>query len=124
MNDPHFNNNGSISVGGAMVVGNDNTVHATSAPTSSASADASLQAMLAQIQRAAFHAHLPGSVLAEVVSRAGDAQRCLSDGQNLQVGEVLLRTYAALDAAVAPHAAAELRQMLETAARMAVELEP
>jgi hypothetical protein len=107
-----------------MVVGNGNTVDSTSAPSSSASAAASLAAMLAQIQRAAFQAHLPGPVLAEVVSRASDARRCLTDGQNLQVGEALLRTYAALDSAVPPQAAAELRQMLETAARMAVELEP
>lgn len=123
MKDPAFNNSGSISVGGAMVVGNGNTVESSPTPTPPV-ADSSLLTMLAKIQRAAYEAHLPSPVLSEVVTRAADAQRCISEGQTLQAGEALLRSYAAVDAAVPPHAAAELRQMLETAARMAVALEP
>lgn len=122
MSDSAFNNSGSISVGGAMVVGNGNQLGSPPPPPSRTPEEVSLATMLPLIQRAAVRAGLSGPALAEVVGGTLDAQRSLDRGETAQVSAALLRVYGALDPAQPGEPAAELRQMLETAARIAVEL--
>jgi hypothetical protein len=123
MSDGGFNNSGSLSVGGAMVVGSGNQLGPPPPPPARTPEEVSLATLLPLIQGAAVRAGLPGPVLADVVTGTLEAQRCLNRRETAQVSAALLRTYAALDPAQPGEPTAELRQMLETAARIAMELD-
>jgi hypothetical protein len=118
-------NSGTMSVGGAMVVGSGNHLGSAPAPPTPAPTpeEVSLGTLLPLIQAAAVRAGLAGPALGEVVGGTLEAQRCLNRGETAQVRVALLRTYAALDPAQPGDPAAELRQMLETAARIAMEMD-
>jgi hypothetical protein len=123
-NDAAVHNSGTMSVGGAMVVGSGNQLVPAPAPPTPASTpeEVSLGTLLPLIQAAAVRAGLAGPVLADVVGGTLEAQRCLNRGETEQVKTALLRTYGALDPGQPGETGAELRQMLETAARIAVDL--
>lgn len=124
-NHSAVHNSGTMSVGGAMVVGSGNQLGSAPAPPPLARTpeEVSLATLLPLIQAAAVRAGLAGPVLAEAVGGTLEAQRGLSRGETAQVRAALLRTYAALDPGHPGDPAAELRQMLETAARIAMEMD-